>query len=289
MIKLRWQIYSRQSVREAWRLDDVTSTHVIYETCGEPLPCDVGTPVEDYKQPWYTILDRATQWAAGKPSWADATDAITKNVYDMPLFDYPRYDPSAVPPIDEWPFLCSFASVGSHAIELDADAGTTPTDPDGTNGLYPLLPHSADLGGQYAPISNAKAQCTDAASILIVLFRAMGVDSTTLLIDDPGGPDWFGTKDINPIGAPGWTSMNWNYHHLGDLHTASPAGPLYDACLALDADGRHTRHDVVGDNWSTYQSKLWNGSGTFNIHGRYPPGIVQPHYHDVYRQGSEPF
>jgi len=255
-----------------------TNTHVIYTTVGEPLSCGI----EDYKSPWYTILDRATEWAAGRTSAADAMEAITRKVYDMPLFDYPGDT--------EWLLVRPFAWWSSHNIELDNDAPREDYSV-GDNHLYPLLPNSDDLSRRYALTSepNAKAQCTDAASILVVLFRAIGVDATTLLIDDPGNrSEGFGTKDIDPIGAPGWRSTNWNYHHLCDLNTESPAGPLYDACLTLDAGG-HTRRYVVGMDWSTYQSMLWDGSGTFNIHGRYTPGIVKPYYHDKYRQGSEPF
>jgi hypothetical protein len=278
VIKLRWQIYSRQSAGEAWRLEDITTTHVVYETLGEPLDCGA----EEYKQPWYVILDRATAWAAGKTSDTAAMEAVTRRVYDMPLFDYPG--------VGEWGSLCSFASVDEHGIELDSDKEGA-NNQVGDNTLYPLLPNSSGLTVKYninIPGLSAKAQCTDAASILIVLFRAMGVDTITLLINNPRDPGDFGTKDIDPIGAPGWTTTTWDYHHLGDLNTASPAGPLYDACLTLDAGG-HTRRYVVGMDWSTYKSMLWDGSGNFYIYDRYLPGIVKPYYHGKHRQGSEPF
>lgn len=272
-IKLKWEIwYYPQGQPQNKRYWVESNTHVIYATVGEPLSCGGGG---EWQYPWYTILDKATEWAAGLISPQDVLSVITREVYDMPLFDYPETD-------EDWNRrLVPFASVSRHFIELDSDGDDTSTSLPGViiYKPYPLLPHSNDLTTKYTPVPSAKAQCTDAASILIVLFRAIGVNATTLLIDDPFGPDGFETNDIDPIGAPGWMSTEWNYHHLGDLNTALPAGPLYDACLVLDAGGR-TRLDVHGLSWSQYESRLWNGTGTFTIHGRYVPGIVQPYYHN---------
>ena len=86
-IKLKWEIwYYPQGQPSQKRYVFETNTHVIYATVGEPLQC--GT--EDYQNPWYTILDKATEWAIGETTAAYALKAITKEVYDMPLFDYPE-------------------------------------------------------------------------------------------------------------------------------------------------------------------------------------------------------
>lgn len=110
-IKLKWEIwYYPQGQPSQKRYVFETNTHVIYATVGEPLSCGI----EDYKSPWYTILDRATEWAAGRTSAADAMEAITRKVYDMPLFDYSGDT--------EWSLLRPFAWWGSNNIELNNNA-----------------------------------------------------------------------------------------------------------------------------------------------------------------------
>lgn len=157
------------------------------------------------------------------------------------------------------------------------------------------MPNTNDLTRRYALASepDAKAQCTDAAGVLIVLFRSIGIACETVIINKPGDGNGFDTKSIDPIGALSWTEIQWDYHHLVDLEPLlDPAQPLYDACLVLDNDGQigapYNSLYPIEMSWQDYRSKLWY-SGDFYRYDWSSLGIEKPYYHDLYRQGSEPF
>lgn len=109
------------------------------------------------------------------------------------------------------------------------------------------------------------ADCQDGAMYLSLLSSGIGA-SLTQTRRIQGG---FYTKQIDPIGTPGWTTTLWNFHHIGWLSN------VYDASIKLKPSNPRIPINENIDN--PYKADLFS-SGSWSPKNPFRLGQTDPYF-----------
>jgi hypothetical protein len=112
---------------------------------------------------------------------------------------------------------------------------------------------------QYPP----NADCQDMSAWWHKLCNSVGLSVNVRRISGP-----FYTKDIDPVGSPGWQTTDWSFHQIGW------SSNVFDACLQLSqsqtspySDARVPQDENITSPYKRdlYSSGDWNEQSPFSL------------------------